>query len=83
MFLWIDFFLRWLDEGRFPREELKFTRDGTVALGWIAVFVLPPLGAGIGAWLNSRDDSRGQPIFIAGVVVTLTCVVVGLGVSLA
>jgi hypothetical protein len=83
MFLGIDALLRWLDEGRFPREELRFTADGTVALGWIAVFVLPPVGAGIGAWLNSRDDARGRPIFVAGLAMTLVYVVVGLAVSFA
>ena len=73
---------RWLETGRFPREEFRFTSDGIAALGWISVVVLPPLAVGIGGWLRRRGDASGRPLVVAGLLWTAVCVVAALVVAL-
>ena len=78
----IQVLLRWLEEGRFPKEEFRFTPDGWAAVGWISLVVMPPLAVGIGVWLRRRGDARGRPLFLAGLLVTAACVIAGLAMAL-
>jgi hypothetical protein len=46
-------------------RELRFTRDGWSVLGWIVVFLLPPLGVVFGLVLRARGSSQGVPMIAA------------------
>lgn len=48
-------------------RELRFTRDGWSVLGWMSVFLLPPLGAVLGLVLRARGSSQGIPMIAASV----------------
>jgi hypothetical protein len=48
-------------------RELRFTRDGWSVLGWMCVFLLPPLGVVLGLVLRARGSSQGVPMIAASV----------------
>lgn len=78
----IQVLLRWLETGRFPKEEFLFTPNGWAAVGWISLVVMPPVAVAIGVWLRKRGDGRGRPLFVAGLLVTAFWVIAGLAVEL-
>jgi predicted membrane channel-forming protein YqfA (hemolysin III family) len=48
-------------------RELRFTRDGWTVLGWMCVFLLPPLGVALGLVLRARGSSQGTPMIAVSV----------------
>ena len=47
-------------------RELRFTRDGWSVLGWMCVFLLPPLGVVVGLVLRARRRTcNGDPMIAA------------------
>jgi hypothetical protein len=55
----------WSDDVR--ARELRFTRDGWSVLGWMCVFLLPPLGLVLGLVLRARGSSQGAPMIAASI----------------
>jgi hypothetical protein len=70
----------WRDE--IGAEEFRFTEDGALAVGWIAAFLVPPLGILIGASLVRRGNGRGKPLIGAASAVILAVIVAGVVMSI-